>query len=572
MSLLKLLRHPQQGLRAQALLVALLSLVALLLRLVLDLDGVRDVDTLNFGLAAYDWNPVEQRPHPPGYPGYVLYLKLLIWLGAVLPPDELAKWGSRLLGTACVPAAWWVAHRLLRLEAASVRLRGIASAGALEERSIPALRPMASAALVVAHPILWYYGSDGQSHSSEALASLLLLGLAAGSRPQRSWIAPVLLAFAFGLSGSLRPTIAALNAPVLIWAFWRRRPGTWLAGAAAGALGVLVWLLPTIQLAGGYELYSRTNEALVGHLFLRNFSLMGSGADSVFRMVNWNIALWGALLALLLLPGWNIVRAGRTGWGRALAATAGLSVAFYTVVYCAESGYFAGLAALSVLAPASWRQDDPRLRMGASLGAIAALLGASFVLFGPAETRMYGVPGNQGLAQPTFSNVLRWDQIATDFRSATCGVETAFDQVLLTDAPYGELQRDVSLRCGLIVVRWLRPSEIDESADGLLVYRGSRLLAIPGPIPFETSGPGAYRPDRPVDTVMLAPTASEALERLLRSQERCPPAAGHPPGDAPFGAQALTWSQHCLPEIQLGSQEITFPGRGRPPRPGQSHH
>ena len=64
--MLALLRSPQQGIVAQGFVVALLTMIALVLRLQLDMVGVRDVDALNFGLSAWDFNPMEQRPHPSG--------------------------------------------------------------------------------------------------------------------------------------------------------------------------------------------------------------------------------------------------------------------------------------------------------------------------------------------------------------------------------------------------------------------------------------------------------------------------------------------------------------------------
>ena len=39
-------------------------------------------------------------------------------------------------------------------------------------------RPLAAAGVAAVHPLLWFYGADGQSHAAEALVTLLLLAVA----------------------------------------------------------------------------------------------------------------------------------------------------------------------------------------------------------------------------------------------------------------------------------------------------------------------------------------------------------------------------------------------------------
>src|SRR5262249_40689795 len=172
--------------------------LALIVRVTIEIEGALDTDTINFGLAAFRYDVLDHQPHPPGYLGYVLALRLVHLLVPSLGPLDVASWTCRVTGVLTIPAAFWACPQALR------------------RPSRAGLRPVAAAALAVLPPILWFYGGDGQSHDVDALATLALFGLAlrGGSR--------LVLVAACGVSGALRPTTALLTAPFLVWAFWRR--------------------------------------------------------------------------------------------------------------------------------------------------------------------------------------------------------------------------------------------------------------------------------------------------------------------------------------------------------------
>jgi len=539
--LLSLLRDPKSGWLAQAILVTGLSALALLLRCQLDLDGVRDVDALNFGLAAWDFNPVEQRPHPPGYPGYVLFLKAIHLLAPTLEPASVAKWGSRILGTLCVPAAWWSCRLLLQ------------GAPSPTPSKAQVVRPLLAASLVVCQPLLWYYGADGQSHAGEALATLVLLGWAVHARRKHTAGQAILLAFAFGLAGSLRPTIAALNAPLLLWVFWGTPVRTWCGGAVAGGLATLSWYIPTVLYSGGLSAYQRATEALFTTLFLQNFSAFGATNNSDFLLVNLNIAAWGLSLAALLFAGWDwkTPADGDVRWRRAVLVVVVSQTAFYFLVYTAEAGYFCGLAALSVLAPATWVTHQTARRGHAAITSAAALLGALFVLGGPAKSSIYGTTGEASVSLPTLSSMVHWNRVTQLHREALCPSSDAPHSVIITDSGYSELQRQLALSCNVSVVRWLAPNELQPNADGALIYRNEGLRALPSGIPFELGPPASFAFQEPSTQIVLSPLASPALRDLLLSQQACPSI----PGEAD---SAPAWTPSCLPELKLGSQRLIF--------------
>jgi len=545
--MIALLRSPRQGLIAQSIILVLLSAIALILRIQLDMEGVRDVDALNLGLAAWDFNPIEQRPHPPGYLGYVIYLKGLHLLFPDLGPATLAKWGSRILGVLCVPAAWWTCRVLL------------VQPGAAPKIALPALRPLTAAALVVAQPLLWYYGADGQSHSSEALATLLLFGSAVLCRRNGRTRDLVVLAFAFGLAGSLRPTIPLLCSPLLIWVAWGRPLSAWVSTVVSGLLGTLIWYVPTVWASGGLDLYTRAGEALIHAVFLRNFSVLSTSADHTFVFVNTNIVVWGLILSLPLFLGWmGSESKDDVSWRRAAFAVVGVSCSFYTLVYAAESGYFTGLAALSLLAPATWPDSTREARRGIGLTVVGALFGACFVLFGPAETPLVGTDSAARIAQPTFRSLWRWEAFTASHRAQACDSDETGHTVLVTDSDRSEFTRGAALDCGISVVRWLIPTELQPKADGLLIYRGMHITAVPTGVPFEQGPPSTHRFGEAVRRVRVSPTASDRVIRALRQQQRCPPQSGQSRQDLPGSNSTPTWDVACLPELTLGSHTILF--------------
>jgi hypothetical protein len=169
----RLVDDPDEGRTPALVLLGLLMGLTLILQRALDIDGVLDIDTINFGLAALRFDVSDHQPHPPGYPGYVLYLKVIHALAPGLGPVELAKWGSRLCGVATVAAAYWACSRALRSNS------GAAAPGRT--------RPLMASLLATFHPVLWFYGADGQSHAAEALLTLLLFGGRLPSRIGRGW-------------------------------------------------------------------------------------------------------------------------------------------------------------------------------------------------------------------------------------------------------------------------------------------------------------------------------------------------------------------------------------------------
>ncbi len=66
-----------------------------------------------------------------------------------------------------------------------------------------------------------------------------------------------LFAFAYGLLAGFRQDLLLFLAPLALAVFWGRPRSHWLLAAAAGGLGLLLWLVPTAALSGGLPAYLR---------------------------------------------------------------------------------------------------------------------------------------------------------------------------------------------------------------------------------------------------------------------------------------------------------------------------
>ena len=519
--------------------LSLLAFVALVVRIAFDVDGALDTDTISFGLAAFHFDILQHQPHPPGYPGYVVYLKVIHLVARWLGPLEVAKWGSRIAGAASVPAAYWACRRLLWLGEP---------------------RALCSAGFVVVSPVLWYYGADGQAHAAEALLALVLLGAVAAARSggPASLRRVLLVVAAFGLAGSIRPTIPTLLSPLLVWLLWGRPLRDWAAGALAGAISVAVWFVPLVLVTGGWDLYRRAGNE-VHELFVATFSILGERVTVARAARNVSFAGYSAVLACVPLLAWVRARgqtaAGVRAWRSACLSAAALSTLFFAVVYTAESGYFAGVAALACLAPATWPAVPslrPRLRAALVIaGAVA------FVLAGPAEIQAIGAKAR--LPLPTLAHVAEVDRGLRLYRSVVCGAAGDEPTLVLTDNPVTTHSRWLPLACPDVVVGLhMEGSTIAPDLDVWLLFERWSLVSLPTRVPLEAGPPVRYQV-RPVRRVVVVPDATDEFVERVARQASCRPMAGLA-GQAgqPWPDGPMVWPARCLPELKLGAHTLVL--------------
>ncbi len=483
-----------------------------------------DIDVVNFGLAAEHFDILRHQPHPPGYIGYVLYLKLIALVPG-LDPLEIAKWGARIMGTACIPMAYWACRQLT---------------GKADGRALWA------AALVMVQPVLWFYGADGQSHSSEALALLGLFGLAARWRPEPSLRRVVVFCLLAGLAGAFRPTIIVSAIPIVVWLLWRQRPVWWLAGGLAGAVGALAWWLPTVISVGGLDMYRRVSNSLVGELFLRNFSFLSSEAPSAGVRSNLVATAFAGLMAASALIAWG---RGGARFARPLLATIGISLLFYAATFLSEIGYVTGLCALACLVPASW-PERPTARHHLRAGLVAAAFTGWFLL-APSSIHL---PRIIPILDPTLRHIQATQAQEELYAELVCSPQWPHT-LLLTDGHDDTLTRSASFACpGLVSGTQLYKFVLRRDLDAWIFMSDRTLLSVPSKVPVENGPPADVTLPWKFDRVLVGPAASEQLQDRIRAEATCPPVELKPYPDLPL--EMHEYPVRCVRKLELSAHTI----------------
>jgi hypothetical protein len=242
------------GLRPLSLGLALAFLAAHTARLPQTLE---DIDSINFAMGVEQFDVAEHRPHPPGYPVFVLLARLstaaVSDLGFGWDRDEAAAAGLALLsviaGALSVPvfSRFWLTV-------------GLSPAGAL-----------LAAVVASAAPLFWLTASRPLSDTpglvaAVAVQTLLIRSISSllggpDGRERETSLSRVALAGALGagFAVGLRSQTLWLTGPLAVWLFgmllWRRRFGHAFQFMAAAAVGALSWAVPLVYTTGGLAAY-----------------------------------------------------------------------------------------------------------------------------------------------------------------------------------------------------------------------------------------------------------------------------------------------------------------------------
>jgi hypothetical protein len=299
---------------------------------------VLDCDVAHLALGIERFDVREHQPHPPGYLGYVLVLRALRALTGmeILPVTHFA---SRIFASLTVIFTWWAGRRAAPDEPAIARW---------------------AAALAATNPIVLYYGVDGQTHSAEAAMAAALLVLLA-RRPERPTLGfAAALGALIAVGGSFRPSYALVAVIPAAWALGFRVAHLAVA-AFVGTAVTVAWLVPTAALSGGWEMYQRVSDALIGN-FVRITSPLSKSHEEHWANINIRNALWwsvvaamGAVVARVAALIARVSRDETQRWlGRLYWLMVIPAVAFFTLILCAEAGYLAGLVPIAALCAAAW--------------------------------------------------------------------------------------------------------------------------------------------------------------------------------------------------------------------------
>ncbi len=549
-----ILADPRQGRWVVILGLTLLSGVAIVLRWSLDFDGVLDTDVLNFGLAAIRFDVLDHQPHPPGYPGYVVVLKFVHLIAPWLDPIAVAKWTTRLCGVGITVAAYWACSEAL--------------GGGVDGRS----RALVAAALSVLHPILWFYGGDGQSHGAEGLLALLLFALCARGKRKPTRLKLLLIVAAFAFSGSVRPTLPLLLSPLLLWLFWRRPILDWLLAVMVGTATIASWYSILIVASGGLELYARASKALVGDMFIASYSVFGK--RSSFRGVSANLVstLWAFLFSIVpLIALGSVTKAWSKPWFRAIVAVCGFNLVFFTLMFSAEFGYLIQVAAFSVLVPATWPFGSSESRKSMDNAENAArsrslwlrLLLTAIVcpLLFFAGPQSVPIPYSVNALAPTYPRIINQAGEQRIYRELMCGLTEGETTLLLSDNYVTTNNRWLTMVCPQVVVGvFLHDLSLNLEIDNWLFLFSDHMDSVPPEVPLEPGKASTYNAPSVV-RVAVALDASKELAIAIHQSASCPPMQVTPYGPS---SQISVWPARCFDKLQFGAHTIIISASGEP--------
>ena len=251
-------------------------------------------DDVNLAYAAGHFDVRISQPQPPGYPLFVLEMRLLYLLHIRRP--------ETILFTLALAGSIAVLCILLRFG----------------RHAFGGLTGFFAAALLVFHPVFWHAGITSALRVQLALVSLL-----AASACWRAWNGEtrwvLWSALALGLCAGIRPEIGPVLFP--LWAVSAlRAPVSWQYRAralAAMAAAVLVWLIPTMWASGGPIEYSKACLGYLGDQASETSVLFGAipnqGQETFWRLLAWTCCgmlswTFPAALAWRRKDGWGIGR------------------------------------------------------------------------------------------------------------------------------------------------------------------------------------------------------------------------------------------------------------------------
>ncbi|RJQ44472.1 MAG: DUF2723 domain-containing protein [Gaiellales bacterium] len=235
-------------------------------------------DSVNFALALERYSLREHQPHPPGYP---LYVGLGRLLNALLDDANLSMLVISIMAGAAAVVIVYLVGRSLFGNAAGV-IAGL---------------------LALFSPLAWYYSEVALTYEIGFMFVVAITWLLHRLYFERRHA--VAAAVAIGLAAGFRQDVLMFLMPV--WFIGTLRTGrremlaSWLALAAA----VAAWLLPLLEISGGFKAYRGISSMQFG-AGVSSFSVFEGGLSALAANVRWMaraaLELLGpALLALAYL-------------------------------------------------------------------------------------------------------------------------------------------------------------------------------------------------------------------------------------------------------------------------------
>jgi len=246
-------------------------------------------DSANFALALEYFNPALHQPQPPGYPLFVLLIRLIhLWVKA---PEQVLLIAGILASLAATVLAMYLARAIFGRPA-----------GVL------------AAVLLVSDPTFWFAGVTNQIRLFLAVIAVgigLLAWRALESHQPRRLYA---LFASLGIAAGFRPETALLFLPLLLWVWWRsgRSPRRLITASALMAACALPWFFFTMQAMGGPRAMLGTLQDYAAVQFGSSSLFFGATRRAAYKMFA-SAVVWTFLGTLAWI--WAIPISGKSALG-----------------------------------------------------------------------------------------------------------------------------------------------------------------------------------------------------------------------------------------------------------------
>lgn len=280
------LRRPWE--RLDSYLATFLGAFATLSRIPFASKYLNTWDSVLFALGMSRYNVIDARPHPPGYPVYIALAKML--------HPFFGEENQTL-----------IAISILSTAASAMLLFGFMRQFGNRRSSF------AGAFLFLMAPVFLFNGAIATSYPGEAFFTIATAWAAWRVLQSPTPTRLVTLGATYLLSIGFRQSMLFFLTPLVAYALLRNAPWkarlkrTAIAGAAGLATG-LAWLIPMVQLSGGFQAYRQATSLQTG-LVVFEFTVFNHGKAAWldhwnrFQLyIQWEVqhVLWAVLLAIVI--------------------------------------------------------------------------------------------------------------------------------------------------------------------------------------------------------------------------------------------------------------------------------
>ncbi len=173
-------------------------------------------DEYQYALAVEDYDVLRHRPHPPGYPLFVVAAKAV----HLVVPDSL---------------------RAVQVTSTLFSAGGLIACYALARLMYGPAVALIAALLLATSNVFWQQGTLALSYTAEACAATVVIWACYRTRRQgRGWLLPTLL---YAAAGGIRQGLLVFLAPAYLYALWRLPRRSWLYVLPTLALAIALWIV-----------------------------------------------------------------------------------------------------------------------------------------------------------------------------------------------------------------------------------------------------------------------------------------------------------------------------------------